>query len=276
MNSHRLDHALAQRNQAVGTWVQMNSPETCEIAGLVGFDFVIIDMEHGSFGLPEATAMVKSTQVTGADAVIRVAEGTRTALKQALDIGVRAVLIPALETAEDAAAAVAAARFEPAGRRGACPCVRSVSFGVRPWRECADHQDEVGVWVLIENPIAVENIDEIVKTGIEAVVLGPFDLSMAMGLNGDFHHHAVTEALERVCVAALKAGVEVVNVGLDQSPEANVASAQRWSARGSRITTTLLDRSVLVHAYRNTLNQMWERELSDPYIERVRVSSASI
>lgn len=256
---NRLNQALESENHAVGTWVQMNSPETCEIAGLSGFDFVIVDMEHGSFGIAEAASLVKSVQVGGADAVVRVPEGTRTAVKKVLDIGIRAVLVPGLETATDVAEVVASARFEPHGRRGACPCVRSVGYGVTPWKDCVGHDSDPGVWILIENPAAVRNIEHIVRTGIEAVVLGPFDLSMSMGFNGDFHHPEVTEALDRVCSAAVNAGVEVVYVGLDQAPEANVRGAQRWRERGARIATTLLDRSVLVHAYTTTLALMKER-----------------
>jgi len=259
MHGRHLHQTLENNGRAVGTWVQMNSPETCEIAALSGFDFVIVDMEHGSFGIAEATAMVKSVQVGGADAVVRVPDGSRTTLKRVLDIGVAAVLVPALENADDAADAVAATQFEPHGRRGACPCVRSVDYGVTSWRDRVGDADNPGVWVLIENPSAVKDIDRIVRTGIEAVVLGPFDLSMTMGHNGDFHHPEVVEALEFVCRAATNAGVEVVYVGLDQDPEGNVRNSAPWRDLGARLTTTLLDRSVLVHAYTTTLASMRNR-----------------
>jgi 2-keto-3-deoxy-L-rhamnonate aldolase RhmA len=258
MRQSSISSALAGSGQALGTWVQMNSPETCEIAALAGFDFVVIDMEHGSFGIAEASAMIRAAGCRGADAIVRVLTGDSHHIRQVLDAGPAGIIVPGIRTAEQARAAVSAARYEPLGTRGACPCVRSVGYGTVPWHEVHGGSDAAQVWLLVETPEAVDDIAAIVATGADAVVLGPFDLSMAMGLQGDFEHPEVVSALERVTATARAAGLEVVYVGLGQTAEANASGVEEWRRRGSRIATTLLDRSALALAYRSTLSLLRE------------------
>ncbi|MGH3657517.1 MAG: HpcH/HpaI aldolase family protein [Micromonosporaceae bacterium] len=253
MSHTRVDAAVNHSGQALGTWVQSPNPEACEIAALAGFDFVVIDMEHGTLGISEAAAMIRATRSRGADPVVRVPTSDAHHIRQACDAGATAVIVPGIRTVRQAASAVSAVRYEPNGSRGACPCVPSVGYGTTPWTR-ASAMASPQVWLLLETPEAVAEIEAVVATGPDAVVLGPFDLSMAMGLDGEYEHPDVVAALERVTATARTAGVEVVYVGLGKTPEENARGVAYWRAKGCRIATTLLDRTALAAAYQSVLS----------------------
>lgn len=263
MRETHISKALADNDQALGTWVQMNSPETCEIAALAGYEFVVIDMEHGSFGISEALAMIRATESHGADPIIRIPTPADHHIRQVLDAGAAGIIVPGIRTGQQARDAVSAARYEPSGTRGACPCVRSVGYGTMPWAKAVRAAGNALVWLLVETPEAVDDIESIIASGADAVVLGPFDLSMAMGLDGDFEHPQVVSALNHVAATARQAGLEVVYVSLAATPEASVRGVQKWRGHGCRIATTLLDRTALALAYRSTLSLLHAQE-ADP------------
>ena len=184
---------------------------------------------------------------------MRLPECSPRLVGQMLDAGAHGVLVPDLRSADEARAVVRAAHYAPGGTRGACPTVGATAHGAidfttyRTWAE-----DEVIVWGLIETPEAVEQIEEIVDTGLHAVVLGPFDLAMAMGLDGDVAHPDVVAALQSVSDAAAGAGVETVVVLFDQV--AGVAQgAQPWLDRGCRIVTASSDRWLLTQGWAGAL-----------------------
>ncbi|MBW0113879.1 HpcH/HpaI aldolase family protein [Pseudonocardia abyssalis] len=250
--------ALADRGDAVGTWVQMHSPEAGELAAAVGFDFVVVDMEHGTLDLPAAAHMVRAIQGRGADAVVRVPSPEPGTIGRVLDAGARGVLVPGVRGAPEAGHAAAAAHFAPRGTRGACPYVPAFDHGLVSWDEARERADAVHVWLLIEHPDAVGDIEALAAAaaaaGATALVLGPFDLAVAMGHGGDHGHPQVRDALEATVRAAHGAGLDCVAVTLEEEPTASVAAVAAWRSVGCRITTALLDRSTLARAYRTTLH----------------------
>ncbi|TCK26770.1 HpcH/HpaI aldolase family protein [Pseudonocardia endophytica] len=251
--SSTLTAALDERGCAIGTWVQMNSPETGELAAAAGFDVVVVDMEHGALDLPAVAGMVRAVQGRGADAVVRVPAVEATTIGRVLDTGARGVLVPGVRSADDARRVAAATRFPPAGNRGACPYVPSLDHGLLAWDEApAPH-----VWLLIEHPDAVAEIEilarEAAGAGVTALVMGPFDLAVAMGHSGDHAHPDVRAALDRVLAAAAGEGLDCVAVTLESDADASAEPVARWRAAGCRIATALLDRHTLAGAYRHTL-----------------------
>ncbi len=205
---NKIKEALETRGSALGTWVQMKSPEICEIASAAGFDFVIIDMEHGSFGLEGAVEMIRAVECKNASPVLRLPDSSPTGIKKALDTGAVGVIIPGISTGQEASQIVRAAKYEPAGFRGACPYIRATEHSLIDWKDYREWSDQnTMVWAIIENRKAVENIDAIASSGLDAVVLGAFDLSMNLGFNGDVNHPEVTEALERQELLKVIAGL---------------------------------------------------------------------
>lgn len=249
--------SLRDRSGALGTWVQMNSPETCELAAASGFDFVVIDMEHGSFDLGDAVHMIRAVECGGADPIVRVPSDDPAGIKRVLDAGAAGVLVPGIRTAAQAAAVVAAARYEPRGTRGACPCTRSTGHGRIPWPQARRRADEnVLVWLLIEHPDAIADIEAIAETGPDALALGPFDLAMSMGLDGDHRSPEVRAALDTVIAAARARDIEVMATALEESTDATATVVESWRAAGCRIVTALVDRLTLLSAYREMYSKL--------------------
>lgn len=246
--------ALEAKGSALGTWVQMKSPEICEIAAAAGFDFIIIDMEHGSFGLEGAVEMMRAVESQNAASVLRLPDSSSTGIKKSLDAGAIGILIPGIRTGQEASQIVQAAKYEPAGFRGACPSTRATKHSLIDWREYREWSDRnTMVWGIIENRDAVKNIDAIASSGLDAVALGPFDLSMNLGFNGNINHPEVTEALDRVTEVALSNGIEVVTLIFGTDQDEILESARLWKEKGSRIITALIDRWCLSTSYRSLL-----------------------
>src|SRR5215218_2010932 len=124
-DDNKIRIALRDRSVAFGTWAQMNAPEFCEIAGRSGLDFVIVDMEHGAFGIDSAVNMIRAVEAGGAAPVIRVPDASRSGILKALEAGAVGLLVPNVDSKQMAEEIVAAARFAPRGTRGACPCTRA-------------------------------------------------------------------------------------------------------------------------------------------------------
>lgn len=245
-----MQQAFDEGRHPVGTWVQIDSPEICEIAAAAGFDFVIIDMEHGSFGLSQVVGMIRAVEGRSSAPVVRVPVNERSIIGRVLDAGAASVLVPGIKSREDAERAIAATRFEPEGTRGACPSSRYAEHGLGNWPDAEAHvHSSVGVWLLIEHPRAVEDIDAIVALGPDALVLGPFDLSMAMGLKGDHRHPDVRAAFTRVVAAANAAGVDTVAVTIENEPDRSARVFEEWMSLGCNMGTALIDRLSLGAAF---------------------------
>ncbi|AOB28109.1 MULTISPECIES: HpcH/HpaI aldolase family protein [Bordetella] len=256
----RLFAALRGRRPAYGTWAQMNSPEFCEIAASAGLDFVIVDMEHGSFGIESAVHMTRAAQLGGATALVRTPDASRTAIFKALDTGANGVLVPNVDSAEMAAAIVAASRYAPDGQRGACPCTRATAHGVTPWpRHVEQARDHTFVAALIETPQGIANFERILDVpGLDAVALGPFDLSQALGLNGDWKHPDVQAAQSRMVRQARAKGMQVMMSIFDSDPRLLCEQIARWQDEGAALFVVSGDRFLLSSSF-NALNAILPR-----------------
>lgn len=214
--------ALWRRGKAaVGPLVTLPSPAIAELFGLAGFDFVFIDCEHGPMGEETALAMMQAVGGTPAVPLIRVPWGEAWLVKRALDLGAYGVIVPMVQTAEDARRAVRAAKYPPQGVRGVGAArAQQYLMGLQTYLKWANR--EILVIPLIESGDGVENIEAIMKVrGVDAVGLGPFDLSGSLGLLGEVGHPKVQAALRRVLVAGQKLGVPVSTLAV--SPEATAA-----------------------------------------------------
>lgn len=205
---NRLKRALAERRPALGCWLDMVSPIAAEIVGLAGFDCAVIDHEHGPGGLTDGLALLQALSGTACTAIMRVPANDPVRIKRALDIGVEGLMIPSVNSAEEARAAVAACRYPAAGMRGAAyGLVRGADYGL-----CGErYRDTCGVEQLIilqiETLRAVEAIPEIAAVeGVDMLFVGPYDLSGDFGRLGRFDDPDVVALLERAERAILDSG----------------------------------------------------------------------
>ncbi len=230
----------------LGTWAQLPHPESVEILGASGFDYAIVDLEHGHFGMERATDLLRACDAVGLAPLARVRDVAGIAA--VLDAGAVGVVLPGVESAAMAAAGVAATRYAPDGTRGACPCIRAGEHFIRDWRA---HEDatEAGLIALVETAAGAAAIHDIVAVpGLAALMVGPFDLSVSMGHRGDWRHSAVQDAVRRVVAAAMACAVPVIMPLFD--PDAARAAEQmaQWRDRGVRIFALGTDKILLAEA----------------------------
>jgi 4-hydroxy-2-oxoheptanedioate aldolase len=239
---NRFKRALLRDERQIGLWSTLGSAMVAELIGHAGFDWLLIDTEHSPNELPAIVAQLQAMQTGTASAVVRPAWNDPVLIKRILDIGVQSLLIPFVETAEAAAAAVAATRYPPDGIRGVSTGSRAAGYG-----RIADYPKAAGaeicVLVQIETAKGVENIDAIAAVpGVDGVFVGPADLSASLGHLGDQLNPVVQETIGRVLAACKKAGKPAGYL------TGNEAEAQKWLDAGFCFVAVGTDNGSLVKA----------------------------
>lgn len=244
--------AFEKRNVAYGTFIQNNSPENCEIAARSGLDFVIVDLEHGTFGIESAAHLIRAAEACGVSAIVRIPEYTRATVLKVLDAGAAGIIVPNVESAAQLREVVAATRYAPRGTRGACPCTRSTGHGILDWDvSVAWAEKNVMVIALVETKAGIDNFEEIIAVdGLDVVGVGQFDLSMSLGYEGDHKHPEVIRKQQAMNAQALARGVDVLGAIFDTDPQVVRESVEGLKAQGARFLALTGDRFVLAAAYR--------------------------
>lgn len=191
----------------IGTWCMMASPDTCEALSCVGFDFLVVDMEHAPNDIPEALAQLRAIASGGnAHGVVRLPVNDPVIVKRALDIGAQTLMFPMINSAEDARRAVDATYYAPRGVRGFAAMHRGSRYTNIPnYPQFAS--ENICRLMQIETARAVENIAEIAAVeGVDGLFVGPGDLAASMGLVGQLNHPKVQEMLVTAVKACQAAG----------------------------------------------------------------------
>lgn len=232
-----------------GTTVQLPSPEVVEIAGYAGLDFVWVDAEHGTMDLRDINELVRAADACGIDAIVRVPDHSASFIQRVLDTGAAGILVPHVRNVTDAAAIVAAARFGPMGKRGACPSTRAVGHQTSDWPAVHRQIDaDVLVFGLIEEVEGVENVEAIAhESGLDGLAFGPFDLSQSLGLDGDVFHPEIEAMHRRVTSAVKSAGIEYLSIPAWEFGDLATVSGY------SRMFAIAGDRGLLMLSFRNAL-----------------------
>lgn len=228
-----------------GIFLSIPCPDVVEMASLAGWDFVVIDTEHGALTTAQLPNMLRAARVP---AIVRVA-GRADVLQGALDAGADGVLVPQIHTAEEAAAVVAASRFHPRGRRGLNGFVRAAGYSLVPLEQYLERP--VRVVIQIETVGALEAVETIAGLpGVDELFIGPYDLSQALGRPGDVMHADVLGAGQRVIDAAHAAGIAVS--AFANSREA----ADRWREMGVDRLMYSADANILAQALRRVRDEL--------------------
>lgn len=203
--------ALARGELQIGLWSSLCSPIVAEIIGHSGFDWILVDTEHSPNEPPAVLAQLQAMQAGTATPIVRPAWNDPVLLKRLLDIGTQAVLAPFVQNAEEAAKAVAACRYPPAGIRGITVSGRGSRYGRVPdYLKRADA--EICVLVQVETGEALAQLESIASVdGVDGVFIGPADLSASLGHIGDPGHPEVQDAIkgavERLAAVGKPAGI---------------------------------------------------------------------
>lgn len=214
-----LKERLAAREVQIGAWLALASPAVAEIAGGAGYDWCLVDGEHGPNTVASIQAQLMALAGMGTPAAVRVPAGEDWLLKQVLDLGAQTVVVPMVDTPEEAAAVARAVRYPPEGGRGlASALVRASGYGADA-EYAATANAQVLLFVQAESRSAVENIDAIAATeGVDGVFIGPADLAADMGHLGNPTAPEVVAAIDHVLARTQAAGKIAAYLSFDPEP----------------------------------------------------------
>jgi len=198
--------ALRKREVTLGSWIQIGHPAVAEIMAQAGYDWIAADCEHTEIDVAGFAQLARAMASTGTSPLVRVRENDTLAIRQVLDLGAHGVIVPLVNTAEEARRAVAAAKYPPEGVRGFA-FSRANAYGV-DFDQCArTANDSISVVVMIESKEAVTNLEAILQVeGVDGVFVGPYDLSGSYGIPGQTSHKLVTDACHFIAEACERAG----------------------------------------------------------------------
>ncbi|HKO91351.1 MAG TPA: 2-dehydro-3-deoxyglucarate aldolase [Polyangiaceae bacterium] len=246
---NRFRQSVRDKQRLIGCWASLASPISTEVLGYAGFDWLLLDGEHAPNDLQTLLPQLLALKDSPSAAVVRPEWAEPILLKRLLDLGVYNFLMPFIESAEQARAAVAATRYPPQGIRGIAVAQRSNRYGY-----CPDYferiNDNICVLVQIESRAGVEAVDAIARVdGVDGLFIGPSDLSASLGHLGNPKHPDVQRAMQRIVDVA---GVHDKPVGILSSVEEDI---QRYLDMGMTCVAVGMDVVLL----RNASRQLAER-----------------
>jgi 2-dehydro-3-deoxyglucarate aldolase len=182
---------------SVGSWIQIPDASIAEIMGESGYDWVAVDLEHGSVSVSQLPNLFRAIELGGTLPLARVAQGSTKDCKQALDAGAGGIIIPMIESAKQLSEVISACRWPPTGTRGV-GFSRANTFG-KYFESYSDEAQNPLVVAMIEHINAVIDLDEILSVkGLDAIFVGPYDLSASMGITGKFDDLDFVNAIEKI------------------------------------------------------------------------------
>lgn len=249
-----LNRMFEKKQAAFGPFLKLPNPALVEIIGIAGFDFVIIDCEHGPLDMLVAEEMVRAAKLSGLSAVIRVSENNPALISRALDIGADAVQVPQVSTRTDAEKVVQAAKFAPLGERGVCRYVRAAGYS------SVDRQayftlanQNTRTIIHIEGEEGMENIQDILQVeGIDVIFIGPYDLSQSLGLPGQVDHPLVVARMREIIDRAREAG-KIVGTFVD-----DVDAARKWLALGVQYIAYSVDTGIIYQSFKEIADSLYQ------------------
>ena len=232
----------------IGTLVSLPSAEICELLASIGYDWLFIDAEHGAFNPQQAQAMLQAAAPT--PCLIRVPSDETIWLKKALDIGAAGVIVPQVHTADQAREIISHCKYTPDGKRG-IGIGRAHKYGIDFDRYIKYANQETAVVLQAESSEAVDNINDIVKLkGIDAILIGPYDLSASLGKPGEIDHPIVQAAINKIIKTCQNAKLAMGFFGV--TPE----SVLPYKQKGFALLTIGMDTAFLINAAQEMLSKM--------------------
>lgn len=237
---------LASGHPQLGTWSIVAAPTLVEITGHAGLDFIILDLEHGAWDFGSLENAIRAAEGAGTVPLVRVADLTPSTFQRVLDLGAHGVVVPQVRSVADAEAAVRNARYAPLGTRGYNPFTRAADYAA-PATNGTGKLDPAfpTVGVIIENEEAYAVLPEICAVeGLSFVYLGIYDMSLALGCNGDVKHPKVQAFVADACQIAAAADKAVAMMVRSE------ADIDKATALGASLLVWGVDANVLHAAYR--------------------------
>lgn len=202
-----LRNRLYNNETLIGCWLNLGNSLTAEIVALMGFDWVLIDLEHGSGTERDLLYQLQAIEHTSAAPLVRVEGFERQRIHRVLDMGAEGVMCPRISNLQEAERAAQGLKYPPSGIRGVAKMVRAAEFGIKFNDYLKSGSNDIVGIVQIESQGALNHLDEIAALdGIDVLFIGPADLSMELGIFGRFDHPLFVEAVKKTCDTANKNG----------------------------------------------------------------------
>ena len=199
--SKTLKQKIINRDITIGSWITIGNNAIAEILANADFDWLVVDLEHTTISLDQAGELIRTIELTGVSSLVRLTSNDENQIKRIMDAGAQGIVVPMVKNADDAMRAIAATRYPPLGNRGV-GLARAQQYG-SSFKEYLAWQSDINsgpvVIVQIEHIDAVDNLREILSVdGVDAFIIGPYDLSCSMGIPGEFENPKFIQTLERI------------------------------------------------------------------------------
>lgn len=249
---------LGESGYSAGTWLSIGSPAVAEVSALLGLEFVVVEAEHTTMGLETIENMVRGIDAADGEtaSIVRVPWNDKVYLKRVLDTGVDGVLVPMIETAEEARALVEAVRYPPEGVRG-IGSGRASQYG-RHFQEYVENADETFVTIAqIESKRGVENAEEIASVdGIDALFVGPADLSGSLGVFAQWDSEVLKQHMERLVEISEEADIPIGTLVTRQEDiETRVGQGFDFLAVGKDTATLAAGTEEMITEYKRSVEE---------------------
>ena len=233
---NRLKQTLREGKKTAGAWLQIASPITAEIMSQAGFDWLMIDMEHGPVDILALIAQLQAMKGSGTAALARAPWNDFVTIKRILDTGVDGLLIPYVNTREEAESAVSACRYPPQGIRGVAGSPRAQGYGQNVQAYLQQANNQILLITAVETPTAVANLDGILAVdGVDGIFIGPMDLATNMGHLGDPRHPEVQVAIAEIEGRVVETGKVLATIS------GSWEQAQQLYEKGYQMVTLMAD-----------------------------------
>ena len=253
MNQNKLKERLKSGEVVLGPFVNLASPALIEIAATAGFDFVILDTEHGPLDVATCEDLCRVADSVGISPVVRVRENDAAQILRALDVGAAGAQVPQICTRADAEAVVRAGKYAPLGMRGLSPYTRASWYSAHGTRVTDRLNDLSMLLVHVEGMEGINNLDQILSVqGIDVIFLGPYDLSQSLGIPGQVDDPRLVDHMRKASRRIRDAGLSVGTFA--DGPEA----ARRWIDAGVQYVSLSVDTGIYLKACREIVKAVRE------------------
>ncbi len=220
----------------IGCFSKTSDPAFIEVMGHAGFDFVILDLEHGPNSVQTVQNLIRAAEVSGLLPIVRVKEDTPHIIGEVLDIGAAGIQVPQICNAKQMKEIVNIAKFAPLGERGVCRFVRAADYSIKDRYEYFRQANEALSILQLEGKEALENINSIFNAdNVDIFFVGPYDLSQSLGVPGEIRHPAVISAIEEIVEKGKEKGI-VIGTFVD-----TVEDAMFWKDKGIKYLAYSVD-----------------------------------
>jgi len=255
MKKNYLKEALKNGKTVLGPFLKLTDPAVVEVMGFAGFDFVIIDQEHGPISIQNTQNMIRAAESVGITPVVRVNKNEETSILRTLDIGAQGIQIPQINNKENAINAVKSVKYSPQGDRGVCRYVRAANYSSMDKYKYFEYANQETIIIShIEGVEGINNLEEILSVPeLDVIFIGPYDLSQSLGIPGKVNDPLVIEKMKEVIKKCKKRNIAVGTFADDTE------TAKFWISLGVQYMSFSVDVGILFEANKRIVNELKHR-----------------